>query len=61
MELGTPSNQALQRLSIDATPFQFSRLNPSSSKVEDVTTYDDVSLDEEIILPKFDLETITIE
>ena len=34
---------------------------PSSSKVEEVITYGYVSLDEEIVLPKFDYATITIE
>ena len=36
-------------------------MSPSWSQVEEVTTYGDVSIDEEIVLPKFDLETITIE
>lgn len=60
-ESGTPSSQTLQRLSIDAKPFQFSMLSPSSSKGEEVITYGDVSLDEEIIFPKFDLVVITIK
>lgn len=34
---------------------------PSSSKAEEVITYGNVSLDEEIILPKFDYASITIE
>lgn len=60
-ESGTPSSQTLQRPSIDATPLQFSVSSPSSSKAEEVITYGDVSLYEEIILPKFDLAAIKIE
>ena len=36
-------------------------LSPSSSKVEEVITYEDVSLDEEIVLPKYDYAIMTIE
>ena len=36
-------------------------LSPSSSKVEEVITYGDVSLDEEIIFPKYDYASIIIE
>ena len=36
-------------------------MSPSSSKVEEVTTYGDVSLDEEVVLPKFYLEKIIID
>ena len=60
-ELVTPSNKILQRPSIDSTPLQFLVLSPSSSKAEEVITYGDVSLDGEIVLPKFDYATITIE
>ncbi len=60
-KFGTPSTYTLQKSSTDARPFQFSVLNPSSSKVEEVITYQDVSLDEDILLPKFDYATMTIE
>lgn len=59
--LGTPSSQTLQRPSTDATPLQFLVSSPSSSKAEEVITYGDVSLNEEIVLPKFDYAAITIE
>lgn len=58
---GTPSTQTLQKPSTDATPLQISVLSPSSSKAEEVIQYGDVSLDEEIVLPKYDYATITIE
>ena len=48
-------------MNIDATPLQFLRSNPSLSKVEEVIHYGDVSLGEEIVFPKFDYATITIE
>ena len=35
--------------------------SPSSSKAEEVIHYGDVNLDEEVVLPKFDYATITIE
>ena len=40
---------------------QFSRQKPSSFKEEEITTYIDVSLDEDIVLLKFDLEKIIIK
>ena len=36
-------------------------LSLSTSKVDEVIQYGDVSLDEEIFLPKYDYDTITIE
>ena len=46
LEFGTPSSQTRQRPRIDATPLQFSMPSPNSFKVEEVITYEDVSLDE---------------
>ena len=60
-ESRTPSSKTLQRSSTDATPLQFSVPSPRSSKAEGIITYGDVSLDEEIIFPKFDLAAITIK
>ena len=57
----TPSSHTLQKLITDATPLHISMLSPSSSKVEEVIQYGDVSLDEEIIFPKYDYDTMTIE
>lgn len=56
----TPS-QALHRLSTEATSLQASRPSPSTSKVDEVTSYGEIKLDEVIELPKYDLTTITIE
>ena len=56
----TPS-QALHKKSVEATPLQSSRPSLSTSKVDDVTSFGHVNLDELIVLPKFDLATITIE
>ena len=36
-------------------------LSPSSSKVEKVIHYGDVSLDEEIFIPKYDYDTMKLE
>ena len=60
-EYCTPSNHTLQRPSTNAVALQFSVPSPSSSKVEEVITYGDVSLDEEIVLPKYDYVTMMIE
>lgn len=60
-ELGTPSSQTLHKLSTNATPLQFLVSSPISSKEQEVITYGDVSLDEEIVLPKFDYATIIIQ
>ena len=60
-ESATPPSQALQRLSIEATPLQSSRLNPITSKEGKVTSFVDVNMVEVIELPKFDYATITIE
>ena len=56
----TPS-QALHRPSTKAIPLQASRPSPSTSKVDQVTSYGDINLNEVIVLPKYDLTTITIE
>lgn len=50
-ESTTPPSQALQRLSIEDTPLQSSRPSPNTSNAEEVTSYGDASLDEEIVLP----------
>lgn len=57
----TPPIQALHRPSIEAIPLQSSRPSPRTSKVDEVTSFVDVNLDEVIQLPKFDFATITIE
>ena len=49
-----PSTQTLQKPSADATPLKISMPSPSSSKVEKVIHYGDISVDEEIIIPKYD-------
>lgn len=53
--------QALHRLSVEATPLHPSRPSPSTSQVDEVTSYGDINLDELIELQKFDLASITIE
>lgn len=58
---GTPSSHTLQKPSTDVTPLQISVPSPSSSKAKEVITYGDVSLDEEIVLPKYDFDTMRIE
>ena len=40
---------------------QISLLGFSSSKVEKVIHYGDITLDEEIVIPKYDYDTMTIE
>lgn len=57
----TPSSQTLQKPSTNATLLQFLVWSPSSSKVEEIITYGYVSLDEDIIFPKFDNIAITIK
>ena len=56
----TPSRM-LHRLSTEATPLQESRPSPSTSKVDNVTSYGNINLNEVIVLPKYDLTTFTIE
>ena len=51
----TPPSQCLHRLSIEAIPLQSSRTSPSTSKVDEVTSFGDVNLDKVIKFPKFDL------
>lgn len=55
------SSQVLQRLRTHATPLQISRPSAETSRSLEEISYGDVSLDEVIELPKFDLNTITIE
>lgn len=57
----TRPSQGLQRPSIEVIPLQSSSSSPSTSKVDEVTSFGDVNLDKVIELPKFYLETITIE
>ena len=51
---GTPSTQTLQKSSTEAIPFQILVPGSISSKIEKVIHYGDITLDEEIIIPKFD-------
>ena len=60
-EFSTPPREALHRKSIEAIPLQSSSMSPSTSKVDEVTSFGDVNLAKVIELPKFDLATITIE
>ena len=57
----TPSTQTLQKLNTDATPLQISVPSPNSSKVDKAIHYGDISLDEEIFIPKYDYDTMTLE
>ena len=57
----TLPSQALHWSSIEVIPLQSSRLSPSTSKVNEVTSFGDVNLDEVIEFPKFYFATITIE
>ena len=56
----TPTN-ILQKSSIEVVPLQISVPGSSSSKVAKVIHYRDVTLDEEIVIPKYDYATITLE
>ena len=60
-KIDTPLNQDLHRLSVEATPLQSSRPSPSTSKVDEVTSFGDVNLDEVILFPKVDLLKINVE
>lgn len=51
----------IQALVKDATPLQILVASPSSSKAKEVIRYGDVSLDEEIVLPKYDYDIMKIE
>ena len=44
-----------------AIPLQISVPGSSSSKVEKVIHYGDIILDEEIVIPKFDYDTMTLD
>ena len=50
-----------QKLRTGDAPLQISAPSPRSSTVEKVTHYGDVTLDEEIVIPKYDYVTITLE
>ena len=58
---GTSSTQILYKLSTYAIPLQISVLSPSSSKAKKLIHYGDVILDEEIVITKYDYDTMTIE
>ena len=53
--------KVLQRLSTDAIPLHISALGSNSSKVSKVFHYGDKNLDEEIVMPKYDYATMTLE
>ena len=57
----TPPSQELHKLTREATPLQKLWPSPNTSKVDEVTSFSDVNLDEVIVLPKFELAKITIE
>ena len=48
-------------MSIDAMPLQISAPVLSSKKFASVLHYGDPTLDEEIVIPKYDYDTITLE
>ena len=56
-----PSRQTLQRLSTQDTPLHISRPSLRTPQSVEATSFKDVSLDEVIVLPMFDLITITLE
>ena len=58
--LGTPT-KILQKPSIEVVPLQISTLGSSSSKVVNIIIYGDLTLDEEMVIPKYDYATITLE
>ena len=55
----TPT-KILQNPSIKAIPLQVSAPGSSSSKIAKVIHYGDVTLDEDIVIPKYDYATITL-
>ena len=57
--IGTPT--ILQKPSMDAMPLQMSTLGSSSKRVERVLHYGDPTLDEDIVIPKYDYDNITLE
>ena len=58
--LDTPT-KILQKSSIKVVLLQISTPRSSSSNVDKVIHYADINLDEEIIIPKYDYDTMTIE
>lgn len=55
----TPT-KVIQKMSTEAIPLQISAPRSGSSKVSKVIHYGDVTLDEEIVIPKYDYATITL-
>ena len=55
------TTKVLQKLSIDAMPLQISAPGSSSTKVVRVLHYGDPTLDEEIVIPKYNYASITLE
>ena len=51
----------LQKLITDAMPLQIYALGLSSTRVVRVLHYGDPTLDEEIVIPKYDYDNITLE
>ena len=51
----------LQKIRIDAMPLQISTLGSSSTRVARVIQYGDLALDEDIVIPKYDYDNITLE
>ena len=60
-KFGTSPTKILQKLSTKVVPLQISAPGSSSSKVDKVIHYGDITLDEEIVIPKYDYDTMTIE
>lgn len=59
-KIGTPTKDP-QKLSINVMPLQIFAPSSSSTKVTRVLHYGDPKLDEEIVIPSYDLKTINIE
>ena len=57
---GTPT-QTLQKPSIDMISLQVQKIGLSSTKVTRILHYGDPKLDEEIFIPSYDSNTLTIE
>ena len=56
----TPT-KVLQKMSTDAMPLHIFAWGSISTKVVRVLHYGDPTLDEEIVIPKYDYATITLE
>ena len=57
----TSPTKLLQKLSPEVVPQKISTPGSSSSKVDKVIHYGDITLDEDIVIPKFDYATMTRE